>query len=83
MPLTDKGEPHALHSSPLGCGTAFEISPSSTGWIFNAIYEFTGGDGEIPNGNLVISKSGNLFGTTEVGFTGYGNIFELSPPSTK
>lgn len=68
---------------PPGCGTAFEISPSSTGWTFNAIYEFTGGDGEIPNGNLVISKSGNLFGTTEVGFSGYGNIFELSPPATK
>ena len=66
-----------------GCGTAFKISPASGGgWIFNRIYGFTGFDGEIPNGSLFLDSSGNLWGTSVVGFDGYGNIFELSPPAS-
>jgi uncharacterized repeat protein (TIGR03803 family) len=66
---------------PPGCGTAWELSRSSTGWTFNLIYGFTGGDGEIPNGNLIVTANGNLIGTSVVGDGGYGNIFVLSPPA--
>jgi uncharacterized repeat protein (TIGR03803 family) len=67
-----------------GCGTAFEITAASGGKrTFNLIYSFSGFDGEIPNGSLLLDSSGNLFGTTVVGFTGFGNIIELSPPAAK
>jgi hypothetical protein len=67
---------------PPGCGTAYKISPASGGgWIFDRIYGFTGFDGEIPNGSLLLDASGNLYGTSVVGYDGYGNIFELSPPA--
>jgi hypothetical protein len=46
-----------------------------------AIYTFSGGaDGGTPEGSLVADAIGNLYGTTEKGGTGYGTVFELSPP---
>jgi hypothetical protein len=64
---------------PPGCGTIWEVSPSSTGWTFSLVHAFTGGDGEIPNGSLIVTATGNLIGTSVVGDGGYGNIFVLSP----
>ena len=66
----------------VGCGTAFELSPVSGGWHETVLHSFLGSpqDGQSPLAGLVFDKSGNLFGTTIWGGTGYdGTVFELSP----
>jgi len=67
---------------PLGCGTVFELTPSSNGWTERILHAFAGGtDGEIPEGRLILGK-GNLYGaTTEGGAFGFGTVFKLSPNS--
>ncbi len=71
-----------------GCGTVFELSPSSGGgWTFQVIYSFTGAaDGAVPGGDLVVDNLGNVYGTAQSGGTvnsncskGCGTVFELSP----
>jgi hypothetical protein len=71
-------------------GVVFELSPTKSGsWTETVLYYFVGGsDGYFPEGNLVFDKSGNLYGTTYGGGTGYcglgascGTIFELSKGS--
>jgi len=64
-----------------GCGTVFELSPSQTGWTYNVLYSFQGGDdGGSPVAGLTFDKSGNLYGATEsYGANGGGTVFELSP----
>jgi len=39
-------------------------------------------DGSSPQASLVADSAGNLYGTTEVGGSNYGAVFELSPPAT-
>ncbi len=69
-----------------GCGTVFELTPSSGGkWTRKLLYQFRGqygGDGEEPTGGLIFDHSGNLYGTTNIGgkFNG-GIVFKLSPGS--
>ena len=47
------------------------------------IHAFNGGlEGGSPQGPLVADKLGNLYGSNSSGGSGYGTIFELSPPST-
>jgi hypothetical protein len=64
-----------------GCGTVFELSPSQSGWTYNVLYTFQGGDdGGAPVAGLVRDKAGNLYGATEsYGANGGGTVFELSP----
>jgi uncharacterized repeat protein (TIGR03803 family) len=39
-------------------------------------------DGKYPLGGVILDKSGNLFGTTNTGGSGFnGTVFELSPPA--
>jgi uncharacterized repeat protein (TIGR03803 family) len=38
-------------------------------------------DGAGSQGGLVVDSAGNLYGTTIVGGSGYGTVFEVSPPS--
>jgi len=78
------------------CGTVFELSPASAGWVHTAIYNFqpfpaTGsiGDGQVPFG-VTFDGQGNLYGATKSGgycqrFEGgfcFGTVFELSPPGS-
>jgi hypothetical protein len=69
---------------PLGCGTAFELSPKNGGYTFNVLHRFTGNDGQIPIG-IIPDAQGNLFGTTESTGTAdscdlaCGKVFKLSP----
>ena len=71
----------ATASSGVNSGTVFEFSPSQSGWIYNVLYTFTGGqDGGQPVAGLVFDGAGNLYGATASwGANGGGTIFELSP----
>ena len=74
------------------CGTVFELSPPTApggNWTEAIVYTFTGyGDGEGPQGGVIIDRAGNLYGATTFGgnlscYTndGCGAVFELSPPA--
>lgn len=63
-----------------GCGTVFELSPSSGGWTYSLLYEFMGrSDGFGPVDGLVLDPQGNLYGTTSEDEGGNGTVFELTP----
>jgi uncharacterized repeat protein (TIGR03803 family) len=68
-----------LSCNPYGCGTVFQLTPSSSGWIETILYAFGEGDGALPQGGLVLDSSGNLYGTTAYGPVGDGTVFELTP----
>ena len=71
----------------LGCGVAYELTPSPTGgWTENSIYTFNGvSDGVHPGASLIFDAAGNLYGTAFDGgnntncTTGCGIVYELSP----
>lgn len=76
-------------SSGYGCGTVFELSPTSGGiWTETVLYDFCSGgslcpDGALPTAGLMVDTRGNLYGTTSGdGAYSYGTVFELSPPSS-
>jgi uncharacterized repeat protein (TIGR03803 family) len=71
-------------SCAAGCGTVFELTPSSTAWTETVIYTFNGGDGQQPAGGL-IAASGVMYGTTVYGGTtnencpsGCGTVYALT-----
>jgi uncharacterized repeat protein (TIGR03803 family) len=67
--------------APPGCGTVFELSPSSSGWKETILYEFLGfsADGSGPLGPLLLDSSGNLYGTaSDGGLYNYGTLFKLN-----
>jgi uncharacterized repeat protein (TIGR03803 family) len=65
----------------LGCGTIFQLTPSGSGWTKNTIYTFEdGSDGYTPYAGLIFDSSGNLYGATYSGGSGFGGaVFELTP----
>lgn len=71
-----------LFCDTTGCGTVFELSPANGGWSFQVLYTFVGGqnDGDLPSGDLVFDRVGNLYGATIHGgeFDG-GVVFQLTP----
>jgi len=60
-----------------GGGTVFKIAPKTA--AETVLYSFTAGpDGGYPQGGIIRSKAGNLYGTTYGGgANGYGTAFEL------
>jgi uncharacterized repeat protein (TIGR03803 family) len=74
-----------------GCGTVFELTPSGSGYSHRVLYAFQGAnDGAIPLSNLLLDKTGALYGTTDhgggttacpsnSGTTGCGTVFKLTP----
>ncbi len=71
-----------------GDGTIFQLTPSVSlqkPWAKKTIHAFAGADGSSPNGNLVFSTSGAIYGTTYSGGPNYppyiGVAFQLSPPA--
>jgi uncharacterized repeat protein (TIGR03803 family) len=60
---------NAIFGCGHGCGTVFQLSPSSGGsWTETVLYAFSdGGDGATPIGGLVLDSAGNLYGTTSSG----------------
>ena len=63
-----------------GCGTAFELTCTGSGWEKTLLHPFSGlVDGAFPGG-LIVNGSGNLFGVAPAGgHLGWGVAFELSP----
>jgi uncharacterized repeat protein (TIGR03803 family) len=60
-------------------GTVFKLSTNGNlSTVHNFGANANGPDGSTPNGSLVIDGAGNLFGTTKLGGTGGGTIFEIS-----
>jgi hypothetical protein len=84
------GNPACVVSGQTGCGVVFVLTPNpGGGWAQTVIYTFQGGhDGSYPSSELVMYRTGNLYGATaaggdgscEVGFgPGCGTVFELAP----
>jgi uncharacterized repeat protein (TIGR03803 family) len=65
-----------------GCGTVYQLHPMPDGsWKETILHSFGGpGDGTFPGvGALILDKSGDLYGTTDVGGPGrYGTVFKLT-----
>lgn len=73
---------------PYGCGTVYELVPSSGGWIATVLYNFGGSeaDGNLPLGTVAFDESGNLYGATNEGggslsCVNCGTVFQLAPAS--
>jgi uncharacterized repeat protein (TIGR03803 family) len=84
----DGGAHYIANYCPSGCGTVFELTPDKarTAWTETVLHSFgsfcseAGCDGENPFAGLIMDKSGNLYGTTEVGGAyDEGTVFELTP----
>ena len=79
------------YSVGTGCGTVFELSPTSSGnWQTTVLYRFTGGtDGSAPT-DLAIDAAGSLYGVAQEGGDGKGctlphgcgTVFQLTHGST-
>jgi len=86
-----------LFGDNVGCGVAYELSPPAQKggqWTYTVLYNFQGGkDGQIPQGDLTLDPTGNLYGATLYGggygscnapyFQHCGTVFKLSPPKQK
>jgi uncharacterized repeat protein (TIGR03803 family) len=73
---------------PYGCGTAFRLAHSGSGWILTSLYSFAGhDDGASPNA-VTIGPDGGLYGSTATGGGsgcgggGCGTVFKLTPAPT-
>jgi uncharacterized repeat protein (TIGR03803 family) len=69
-------------------GTVFELTPPTEvggSWKETTLYAFGNtGDGARPTDGLIFDSKGNLYGTTsDSNAGGYGEIFQLAPPTTK
>jgi uncharacterized repeat protein (TIGR03803 family) len=75
-------------SQDSGGGTAYELSPSSSGWTLTTLAAFeTEAAGALPYGGVALDSSGNLYGTLSSGGTetypcpdGCGVVFEVPAP---
>src|ERR1700722_14460723 len=61
-------------------GSVFELTPSPSGWQYTALHDFTGGsDGGFVFSPPAFDAHGNIFGTTQIGGSGNGVVWEVSP----
>jgi uncharacterized repeat protein (TIGR03803 family) len=60
-------------------GTVYELTHTSKGWTYTSLYVFTGGtDGLFSFSNLVLDRTGDLYGTTNLGGQfGEGVLFKI------
>jgi hypothetical protein len=69
----------ALNISAPGHGTAFELTPTGSGFAEKTIYTFTDPDG-YPDGSLVFGPGGAMYGSSVGGGKyNYGTVFALAP----
>jgi uncharacterized repeat protein (TIGR03803 family) len=81
--LTLRGE-NLYGSTPnygIGYGTVYQLKHNGSGWIFNPLYSFQGGnDGNQPLARVIFGPNGTLYGTTLYeGAGGAGTVFNLRP----
>jgi uncharacterized repeat protein (TIGR03803 family) len=72
-----------------GCGTVFKLTPVGSSYAETVLYRFHGNaDGAYPLADLILDRSGALYGTTwlggasnckMLGLTGCGTVFKLTP----
>jgi uncharacterized repeat protein (TIGR03803 family) len=77
---TEGGTGNCLTGQTHGCGTVFELSPTSGGrWTEAVLHNFgSGSDGIYPTSSLTFDSAGNLYGTTQAGgIYDFGTVFEL------
>src|ERR1700683_1098004 len=87
----DASNSSCTYSVGTGCGTVFELSPTSSGnWQTTVLYRFTGGtDGSAPT-DLAIDAAGSLYCVAQEGGDGQGwtlphgcgTVFQLTHGST-
>lgn len=68
-----------------GCGMAYEVNRSGSGWTLSPLYDFHGDDGVQPGSKLVFGPDGALYGTTYYGGSGnppQGTVYRIQPPAT-
>jgi uncharacterized repeat protein (TIGR03803 family) len=74
-----------------GCGTAFKLAHSATGWTFGTLYQFNGlNDGAPPSSRVIFGPDGALYGTAtyggllscDPGWFGCGVVYRLNPQPT-
>jgi uncharacterized repeat protein (TIGR03803 family) len=64
-------------------GSLFELSPVAGGYTFAKLMSFSGSNGSLPQGSLVMDSLGRLFGTTASGGSaGEGTVFEVTIPQS-
>jgi uncharacterized repeat protein (TIGR03803 family) len=61
-----------------GYGTLFKVTPQG---VLTVLHSFGNGtDGQIPNSNIAMDASGNIYGTTRNGGTsGVGTVYKVTP----
>jgi len=64
-----------------GCGTVFELTPSTSGWTYNVLYRFTcGTDGATPFSGVIFDAAGRLYGTADGNLRcPLGTVYQLVP----
>lgn len=64
-------------------GVAYQLKLIGSEWAFTSLYQFgRSGDGAVPYASLTFGPDGALYGTTTLGGTGGGTVFNLKPPAT-
>ena len=81
---TPKGGNSTACGDRSGCGTLYKVVPpvSGGGWTSVLLHTFTGqqGDGFQPNGGLVVTRNGTVYGTTNYGGRHFfGTVFKYTP----
>ena len=66
-----------MSGGSFGGGIVYELTPGDGSWTETMLYNSTAPGGGGPE-TLVMSAAGDLFGTTEEGGGGFGNVFELT-----
>jgi uncharacterized repeat protein (TIGR03803 family) len=69
----------ALAGGSGGFGTVFELVPGASGYSLVTVHAFSGADGVMPEGGLLLDAHGNLYGTTTGGGDySAGTVFEIA-----